>query len=475
MADTGFEMRERAPDVAPESTANPGGSLFSPLVAMGFAAVTVAGPWLFTILALLLIAALGRSAGAVTLAMFRVSIIYAFCISLVVSAPVLIVATRVLSDDLYQKRFDRVRPLLVTAMAICMLLAVIAASAVVIILRLTPRPLALATVFANALVAGIWVALTFSGALRQYRAIVVAFLAGLGLAVVSTLLALRAGPAAMVASFGLGLSVILAVLVAKVLAVFEPAPWSLRPAIADLAAAAWQHRFLAVGAFLSAVGIWVDKWIVWASPMGERVSGGLIHAPIYDSPMFVAYLVIIPSLALFMTSLQTAFHDDYQSYYRNIAGHATLAQIQDGSRALQRGTMRILARIMLLHAALCVLVVLTAPQVLEHTGLLYRQIATLRFGALASLFQFLLLSCSTLLLFFDRSVRYALIQAVFVTLQAGLTLLVLRLAPDLLGAGALAASILGGSLAFLVLERTIQDLDYITFVRANAERSVGSK
>src|SRR5277367_5629790 len=63
-----------------------------------------AGPWLFTVLALGAIAALGKSlVGVDVLFDFRVILIYNFSFSLVVSGPVFMVVTRYLSDAIYKR------------------------------------------------------------------------------------------------------------------------------------------------------------------------------------------------------------------------------------------------------------------------------------------------------------------------------------------------------------------------------------
>src|SRR6201996_1753088 len=63
-----------------------------------------AGPWLFTVLALTLTAALGKAlVGNDVLFDFRVILIYNFSFSLVISGPIFMIVTRYLSDSLYRR------------------------------------------------------------------------------------------------------------------------------------------------------------------------------------------------------------------------------------------------------------------------------------------------------------------------------------------------------------------------------------
>ena len=56
--------------------------------------------------------------------------------------------------------------------------------------------------------------------------------------------------------------------------------------------------------------------MVWAGAVEQMIHDmGLVHAPLYDSAMFIAYLAIIPALALFVTHVETSFFEKYRAYY----------------------------------------------------------------------------------------------------------------------------------------------------------------
>ena len=96
---------------------------------------------------------------------------------------------------------------------------------------------------------------------------------------------------------------------------------------------------LTLGGLFAAVGIWIDKWVVWAGPAGRVDETGLVHAPLYDGAMFISALAIIPALALFVTHIETTFFQKYVAYYKAINDHATLQQIEDNSRGLEKSTL----------------------------------------------------------------------------------------------------------------------------------------
>ena len=228
---------------------------------------------------------------------------------------------------------------------------------------------------------------------------------------------------------------------------------------------------LALGGFIAAVAIWIDKWVVWLGPSGITDETGLIHAPLYDSAMFTAYLVIIPALSLFMTHVETAFFEKYRRYYEAIRTHATLSEIERNARSLEQVTVHGLTQIILIQAAICFIVVLGAPSIVEVTGLNYQQVGILRLGALGALFQFVFLAATSLLLFFERHVHFLYLQALFLILQGVLTAVTVWVGNKYYGLANLVACVFCGLLAMGLLVHTLRNLTYITFIVRNRASS----
>jgi polysaccharide biosynthesis protein PelG len=118
-------------------------TISSMVAAMGHAAVIAAGPWLFTIFALATITALTeRVAGLPTLATFRVVVIYAFGISLLMTAPITIVTTRRVADALWGKKPELVGQLLLGAFLLSLAATGVGVAFLCVVFRLAaPRTL----------------------------------------------------------------------------------------------------------------------------------------------------------------------------------------------------------------------------------------------------------------------------------------------------------------------------------------------
>jgi polysaccharide biosynthesis protein PelG len=444
-------------------------TITSMVAAMGHAAVIAAGPWLFTIFALATITALTeRVAGLPTLATFRVIVIYAFGISLLMTAPITIVTTRRVADALWGKKPELVPELLLGAF----LLAVASTSVGVIALSLLFQlagPIALALAASSLLVSMIWVALCFCGAVRDYTGVTLSFLIGLIVALIGSVAAaaLDLGAAGMVGGFLTGLTITFFGLTSRVLRTF---PQPVRDPLAgarQILSGMSEFWHLAVGTIFGTAGVWIDKVIFWLSPAGESIEAGLIHAPLYDSSMFISSLVIIPSLAAFVMKLETEFFDRYQQYYATIKGHGTIGQIERARERLASYTLDNLTLITVAQVGICAVLILSAPVIATALNLQFRQIAILRFGALGAVFQFIFIAGTAILLFFDRRRLYLKLQILFFCTSAGLTIATIHLGEDFYGVGYFLACLIASFIAYRLTDHTFRDLNFLTFIGNN--------
>ncbi len=213
--------------------------------------------------------------------------------------------------------------------------------------------------------------------------------------------------------------------------------------------------------------MWIDKWIFWFSGIGEPVEGGLMHAPLYDSAMFIASLVVIPALAMFVVQLETSFFERYQHYYNTIQTHGTLQQIEGSRRRLAAHTLDHLVLVTVMQVGICAVLILAAPMIVDALNLQFQQISILRYGALGAVFQFIFIASTSMLLFFDRRRLFLALQLLFLGLNAGFTGLSVHFGETYFGVGYFAACLLASLLAYLAADSTFERLNFLTFLGNN--------
>jgi polysaccharide biosynthesis protein PelG len=446
------------------------GSIADRMASFAHASVIAAGPCLLSVLCIWLISAtIGELEGKTTIAAFRALIIYSFALSFVITAPIALVSARLISDKLHDRAVAAVPGIILAAF--CFTTAVVVPVGMLLFgfaLDLE-APAGVAVVANCALIALVWVAGLFCSVTRDYQAVTAFFALGMVIAVVAVTLGYNARPdlAVMLWAFNIGLGATLFGLLARVIATFPFAVTGFTASLRALARAFVGYWPIALGGLCGATGAWIDKWVVWLSPYGVQIQNGLLHAPLYDSAMFVSYLVVVPAYAAFVVHLEVKFFRNYRLFYSSILEHATLAQIRAHGRRLRDETIASLSGITVPQLVVCALVALSAPVVVDLLDMQYRQVGTLRLGLIGAAFQFLFITCSSLTLYFDRRVVFFVLQTIFLVLNAAFTWALIPLGPTYFGLGFLAASAISGLVAYLALARTLQRLDYLTFIANN--------
>jgi uncharacterized membrane protein len=445
-------------------------SIADRMASFAHGSIVAAGPCLLSVLCIWLIsAAISELEGKTTIAAFRALIIYSFALSFVITAPIALVSARLISDKLHDRDVVAVPGIMLATFAASGVVTVVAA-ALLFGLALDLDDAATVAAIANcALIALVWVACLFCSVTRDYTSVTAFFALGMALAVAAVTLGYNARPdlAVMLWGFNIGLGATLFGLLARIIGTFPFAVKTIAAPARALGAAAIGYWPIALGGLFGAIGAWVDKWVVWLSPFGTQIENGLLHAPLYDSAMFVSYLVAVPAYAAFVIHLEVKFFRNYRLFYSSILEHATLAQIRAHGRRLRDETIASLSGIMVPQLVVCALVGVLAPAIVDALDMQFRQVGTLRMGVIGAAFQFLFITCSSLMLYFDRRMAFFALQAVFLLLNGILTWALLPLGANYLGLGFLAASAISGLIAYLALARTLYRLDYLTFIANN--------
>ncbi len=433
------------------------------------AGVIAAGPWLLTCLALASMPALAQGVvGSVGLLRFHSVAVLAFSISLVAAGPFALVVSRSLADAMYAGDAKRVPAMLLAALTrVFAWLAPIGLVVFGLVLDLpsADRWLGLLLLLACG---GVWVMAAMLSALRGHGAVALAFLAGLLVAVlVAQATQSRWHEAGMLAGLLLGQLTILVLLAARLLREFPIAPRRDPTNDYDLAAATDQFRHLAWAGFFYGAGLWVDKWLMWLAPGAERAGRGVWSHPAYEGAMFLAFLTIVPVLAIFLVDVETRFHRAYLRWFRAIDRRATLRGIRRNHGALLRITGSSAKRLALVQGTIAVIAILLSPVIAAWAGGDATWASVFRFGALGAAFHVLLIIGMAVLAYLDQRRWLLAVAGAFFGLNTVLTLVSIGLGEAWHGWGYAVASLLAFALAYYAAARSIAKLPFMTFVGTN--------
>ena len=298
MAGIGFELRR----ILRKNT------LVSLVQAYAYAGVIGSGPWVFSIVGILLIGIFSASmvVPAFLVTQFQTSVTYLVASSLILTGLVQLAFTRFISDRLFEKKVDLVLPnlhgLLLLVMVVAGALGTLALFVVLPGQGLIYRLLMLA---GFTLMCGVWVLTILLSGMKRYKEIVALFGGAYVLIVVSALLLRPYGLEGLLGGFVLGNYVLLGGMWLLVVREFNPTG---RLVAFDFARREMLYPSLVAVGLLYNLGIWADKFMFWYfPPTSQAIIGGLRASLIYDLPVFLSYLSIIPGMAVFLVRIETDF------------------------------------------------------------------------------------------------------------------------------------------------------------------------
>lgn len=454
MAGIGFSLRElaRSDDV------------LGSLRAFMHATLVASGPWLVTILALGALSVVAEDAARnADVALFRLIVIYNFGFSLVCAGPISIVVTRYLADRIYLRDASEGPGMLLGAMAL--MLATQAPIAITFYGHFVDAPLAvrLVAIAGYLLTGALWVAAVFLSTLKDFRTITWSFFGGMGAGLVLGAFLSGLGTFGLLSGFTGGIAIVLFALIARIFAEY---PY---PVVRPFAFVAYFRRYwdLAAMSFCYNAAIWVDKWIMWLSPQRQVEAGALVSYPEYDSSMFLAYLTILPAMAMFVLIVETSFFEKYLVFFREIQKHGTYQRLRAAQIDLMDTVGEGFRVLVVLQGAISYLAILLAPTIFESLGLGFGQIAMFRFGVLGALFHSLLLFVLIVFSYFDLRRLALKIVALFLFLNAAFSFGTLWAGFAWYGYGYFLSAVTVFFLAYMIMLRKMAALPYLVFVEIN--------
>lgn len=454
MAGIGFELRKLLRD----------GSFFGLLRAYGFAGLISSGPWVFSIVGVMLtgVLAWGFVSPAVRIIQFLVSITYLMAASLILTGAQQLLFSRYVADRLFEGRKDAVLPNLMGALTLTSVLAIVTAAPLLAFFfpaeSLLYRVIMLSSF---ALLCDLWILTVLLSGLKSYVAILTIFFGGYTLTVVGSLVLRRHGLEGLLGGFLLGQAVMFFAMLALVVRGYP----SDRLIAFDFLRPSQAHYSLAVTGFFFNLAIWADKLLFWINPgTSEPVIGPLRSSIIYDLPIFLAYLAIVPGMAIFLVRVETDFAEQYDAFYDAVREGDTLTHIEHFKDRMVYAVRQGIYEILKVQGLTVVVLLLIGPSLLRWIGIspLYLQLYGVDLVSVSV--QVLFLAILNVFFYLDQR-RVALgLALLFAVTNVLFTLLTQILGAAFYGYGFALAVTLSSFVGLGILSRKLNRLEYETFM-----------
>ncbi len=441
-------------------------SYWSVLRAYGYAGLVSGGPWVLSILSIMMIGILAVVLGVAQREVnaFQICVTYLMAGSLIWTGGMQLMFTRFVADQTYSNNHAEVLPNLFGVLLVTMAGGSAWAAPFIFWSFAEPfiQQLLLLTNFI--VLSGMWIALIFLSGMKAYRRIVWTLIRGysLGIAV-----ALAASPWALN-------GLLLGVLIGHGYLLFSFLHHIVReyPGRSLLKFDFLRNRrnfyiLFAVGT-LYYLAVWVDKFIFWFVPYtSEAVIGPLRASIIYDLPIFLAYLFILPGMAVFLVTMEADFAEQHERFYRAVREGDTLMHIEyrrdQMVYAARQGIYEIF-KVQGLTVALCLL---WGRDLLHVVGISPLYIHLFYIDVVAVSVQVLLMAILNVLFYLDARREVLIITAFFFATNLIFTFATLHLGAETFGYGFAASVTLSAFLSLFILSHKFNRLEYETFMLQN--------
>ncbi len=432
------------------------------LKAYVFSSVIAAGPMVVVMITLALIKRMAQHyMGLDGEAQFMSLVIYVYAFSMVLTAPFYFVVTRYLADQYYLGDLQCFTPTYFGTISIVIVINLIIVCPLVMRLPISPAT-ALWEIILFISVSCIWIAMLFLSAARSYMWIVIAYAVGCVAGVFfSIILGRHYGLSGFVGGFAAGQFLTWVVLSMRIVLEFG---YRLAYHFAFLRYFRKYPMMLAVG-ILYYVGIWVDKFVFWSSSHALIVLNHIRVTPDYDTPLFVAYLTVVPSLAFFLIEMETSFAVVYHAYYSSVVKHSPLGAIRTLEQQMADTLSSQFQRFAIFQGIISGICILIAPQIGELFGLNSGQLGVFRIGILGAFMQMACIMIINLLFYFDAQREVVLLTLLFAVCNAVFAYITIQIGLPAFGFGYTITSFVTLVAGFFILDRRLRSLGYWTFMR----------
>jgi len=432
----------------------------SAIKAYFLSALIFSGPWLLSVITIFCLNYFSpKNIDIFELTFFRATVVYIFAFSLIFTGFLYLSLSRYLSDKLYMKEEDALVPVFNSSSLLVLVILTLsgvpffAATDVPVLLKFLPFMIYMT-------IGMIWLVMIFLTALRDYFAILRAYVIGSIITIAASIIMGRYfGIAGYFGGYLLGHLVILTMLSARIFIEFE----SKMSFDIYLFPFLLKNKVLVLTGFFYNLAIWIDKIIFWISPHSIKVSGLLRTYPHYDSAVFLAYLTIIPALSLFLIQVETGFYRKYKGYYYQVLQKGTLSSIRKARANMSAQLRQSIKLIIVLQGVISMLCIVFANEITSALRLHATQVPLFRVSIMGAFLHAILLVAIIIILYFDFKAVALLVSSVFFVANGFLTYITIKLPLPYYGYGYLFSAFISVMLAFYVLDYKMNRLEYLTF------------
>ena len=190
--------------------------------------------------------------------------------------------------------------------------------------------------------------------------------------------------------------------------------------------------------------------------------------------MFIAYLIMVPGIAMFFVAIETDFFVHYRRYFDELLQGARLTRLEFLRRTIIATVLRAGLSLLVLEGLVAAVTILAGPALVQIGWMTEQQHPIFRFGVLGAMFHTQLLCLLVVLAYLDARCTQLVVVLVFLGLNSALPTLLLRFGDQWYGYGYFTAALASLFVAMVLTFIELHRLNYRVFVSNNPSLRVGS-
>lgn len=310
--------------------------LFAAFRAYGYAGVVCTGPMLLGAVLLLGVMFLCDITGSSrhSRELLVCMITYTLLASLTVTSFLSMVVTRFIADQLYEENYEAVLPSFWGSSGLMLIVGGILYGVFLIFSGAGLLDGFLCFGFFGELIIT-WNAMSYLTAIKDYRGILLAFIAAIVVTFLTGWILLMTGiphGEALLIAVSVGYGVMM---VWDVTLLYQYFPSGNVSAFFFLR---WVDQFLPLaftGLFIN-IGLFAHLVIMWMGPLQVKVQGLFVGAPYHDVPALIAFLTILVTTVNFVVSVEVNFYPKYRNYYSLFNDKGAIGDIKQAGKEMRK-------------------------------------------------------------------------------------------------------------------------------------------
>ena len=456
MAGIGFELKKLFK----------GSGFFSRIRAFAYSALVSLGPF---ILCTIIIAAILTFMGIMDIQykdreLFIATIVYCFIFSQIIASGFKMIITRFIADALYEEKFNLILPSLYGLLSTVVLFSGIAG---ILFFWKSPLPfnLKLASYLLFMELVIVFIMMEYLSTVKDYMKIVKSFFTGIAAILLLSFIFLKylnINPVlGLIFSMNAGFLIIIIFLFIYLKKFYGKSS----KRYFDFLVYFDKFPSLFFISLFYTIGLYVHNFLFWTTDLGVNIGQTYIYAPIYDVPAFYAFLSVMPSMVMFVVSVETSFYEKHRAYYSLITGRGNLKDIDTAKKDMTRVLWSEIRNIMELQLFFTLIFIAAGYYILPRLGLTRLSMYIFNLLSLGAFMAILMMIIMLILLYFENRAGALFVSFSFLSSNIVFTYITINYSESTYGLGFFAAALLSLIIALIELLVYLKNINYHTFCK----------